>query len=173
MSAVKVYTVARDGSYPHSHLCFLKVLRRDMVHFGKRYYTGLNTDHNMFNPNGVCDAGGLYFTTEDNIDIFYNYGECIADVTLPPGASYCMEGEYKWKASSIRIENIRTINKYKEELALRKSNTAIGNGFLSGPSSSYGGRSSTNTAPPPTPDNSGSYLIPIVLFFGSIFLLKK
>ena len=41
---------------------FYKVLAKDLKHFDLTYKLGSNKDHNIFNPSGRCQKGGLYFT---------------------------------------------------------------------------------------------------------------
>jgi hypothetical protein len=47
-----------------------------------QYKIGLNTDTNKLTTN-TCSKGGLYFTTEENIKKFLNYGSIIVDVKIP------------------------------------------------------------------------------------------
>lgn len=49
-----------------------------------QYRDGLNEDVLPFNPNGDCEAGGIYFARED-ILAFLDRKQWIREVTLPEG----------------------------------------------------------------------------------------
>jgi hypothetical protein len=63
-----------------------KLLNKKKCHRDFQYQTGLNVDTVPFNPNGMCQPGGLYFT--DYFNILYNLGFIediywIVEVSLP------------------------------------------------------------------------------------------
>jgi len=91
----------------------MKVLRRSLTHHGFTYKEGENVDILPFNPSGSCREGGLYFTIEKYISLYFSMGDLVADVTLPANAKvYDDPTGNKWKADRIIISNIRTIAEY-------------------------------------------------------------
>lgn len=60
-------------------------------HHGYQYKDGLNVDTISFNPSGACQAGGLYFATEDHYYSFAGYGSNLREVTIPDDARVYIE----------------------------------------------------------------------------------
>jgi len=81
---------------------YYKILNEKECHHNLQYKTGLNIDHQKFNPSGNCTSGGIYFSRED-IFAFINYGPWIRKVTIPEDARiYENPGEIKkWKADKV------------------------------------------------------------------------
>jgi len=95
---------------------YVKILSSDLVHNGFKYKEGLNVDILPFDPSGSCKPGGLYFTDLKNFCKFLDYGNLVADVTIPDDAQVYADGgdatsPYKWKADRIILSNIRPIEK--------------------------------------------------------------
>ena len=82
-----------NEKYP---LKFYKVTNKKEKHHELRYETGLNIDPIKFNPNGSCEAGGIYFADEENVYKFLEFGPNIRKVTIPDDARvYIEDGKYK------------------------------------------------------------------------------
>ena len=64
---------------------YVKVTNEKENHNGFQYIDGLNILQEPFNnnPNDSCCAGGLYFTTLEHINKFYEYGINLRVVELP------------------------------------------------------------------------------------------
>lgn len=97
---------------------YYKVLRKDMTHRGFRYEMGLNIDTNEFNdnPNFACVKGGLYFTDFPKIINFIDYGEYLAEITIPKDAKVVtFDGKYRTDKFIInKIKNLHNIDTIKE-----------------------------------------------------------
>jgi len=87
---------------------YVKILNEKMNHHGFQYKEGLNVDSVPFNPDGECNAGGLYFTDQEHIHEFISFGTLLADVCVPKNARVYQEHK-KWKAEQIILSNIRPI----------------------------------------------------------------
>lgn len=70
---------------------FCKMLNNELCHFGFQYQIGLNIDTVEFNPSGICETGGLYFTTDDHIASFYGHGLNYATVKLCEDAMFYID----------------------------------------------------------------------------------
>jgi hypothetical protein len=97
---------------------FYKWLAGDMRHYDFTYKEGLNVDHLPFNPSGVCEPGGLYFTTLEYVPGWHSWHwSLIADVTIPDDARVYKEpGGTKWKADRIILSNIRPRDEFFRDL---------------------------------------------------------
>jgi len=62
---------------------YYKVTAEPEIHHGFHYQNGLNILDKNFEPKGSCVAGGLYFTTIENVPNFYSYGCNLREVYLP------------------------------------------------------------------------------------------
>lgn len=99
---------------------YYKVLNIDECHHGFQYKEGLNVDTLPFYPKGRCEAGGLYFASED-ILYFLDYGPIIREVTLPEGEEVykdnegvvCYEHPIKYKAHRIILGPRQNTNDMK------------------------------------------------------------
>lgn len=79
---------------------------------GFRYEIGKNTDKTPFNPNGDCQAGGLFFTDLDHLSRYVHYGDWIATVELEDNEEVYQEPcGTKYKAHSIIITSIVPLKK--------------------------------------------------------------
>jgi hypothetical protein len=111
---------------------FVKLTRKNEIHNGFEFKTGLNIDFIEFNPTGQCKAGGLYFT---DIDIMYKwlhyndeYMEWMRFVTIPMDAQIYVE-DSKFKCDKFILsereeiafkDNIQMMNAIKQSyMALR------------------------------------------------------
>lgn len=85
----------------------LKVLNEEKIHHGFQYEMGLNIDTKEFYPYGDCCAGGLYFTTENDICDYLWFGTEIAVIEIPDDARVYIE---KKKFKSDRIVIVSSID---------------------------------------------------------------
>lgn len=90
---------------------FYKLLANDLTHNGFTYKEGLNIDPVLFNPHGVCEPGGLYFTSLEMLGYwFHRDWPLVAEVTLPPDARvYAEPCDTKWKADRLELSNIQPL----------------------------------------------------------------
>ena len=80
---------------------FVKLTNNDEKHYNYQLKTGLNQDTHRFLPYGLCMPGGLYFTTIDNINVWYQaYHKHIRKVTIPDDARV-YESHASFKADKI------------------------------------------------------------------------
>ncbi len=93
---------------------YYKVLNRDLTHNGFEYQLGLNEDIILFNFNGSCEKGGLYYTTKEYLSGFLDDGCYIADVSIPEDAQVYKDPQgYKWKADKIIIDKITWMGEHE------------------------------------------------------------
>ena len=91
---------------------YLKILSEDECHNGLQYQTGLNVDPVPFNPTGSCRPGGIYFSNEEYILDFIDYGPNIREVKLPDDAKIYKDPDgNKWKADKIILGKSRSLAK--------------------------------------------------------------
>lgn len=91
----------------------LKVLNQSWNHNGFQYQLGLNIDTEKFNPSGMCETGGLYFTDNENVHKYLGYGCYIAEVEVPPDAQVYADPEGdKWKADRLIIKAVYKFTEY-------------------------------------------------------------
>ena len=92
---------------------FLKVIKDDNTHHNFTYKLGVNKDMLQFNPSGSCEAGGLYFSVNEHIIKYLEYGEKIAVIKLAEDAIFYMEqnGD-KFKTNKLIIENMYTFEEF-------------------------------------------------------------
>lgn len=81
---------------------FFKYINSEWIHHGFKYALGVNQDTTKFDNNLGCSAGGLYFSTFDNINAYKAWGTTIAVVRLMKD-SYVFVEEAKYKADKIFI----------------------------------------------------------------------
>jgi len=86
---------------------YYKILKKDMLHYSMQYKEGINVDVEPFDPRPKC-GGGLFFSDEKNILAFCNYGDLIAEVTVPEG-EMIVPVENKYKANKIILSDIRNL----------------------------------------------------------------
>lgn len=83
-----------------------KFLHRSLNHKGFQYELGLNIDPIKFQPFGSCREGGLYFTDEENLARFSEFGTYIANIKIPDDARVYPDPQgHKWKADKIIVES--------------------------------------------------------------------
>ena len=86
---------------------FRKCLNNELTHYDFKYKIGLNEDYIPFNPLGSCKPGGLYFTTIEHIDKFFDYGLNIAIIELCEDAMFYIEPNgIKFKTNKFIIKKI-------------------------------------------------------------------
>lgn len=90
---------------------FYKITNEEERHNGMQYKTGLNVDVMPFNPTGVCEPGGIYFSREDILH-FIEYGIWIREVTIPDGEPVYENPDFpkKWKAHRVILGERKRIN---------------------------------------------------------------
>ncbi len=88
---------------------YFKVLADDLIHHGYKYKLGLNVDTLPFNPNDSCGPGGLYYTTEEQVLSYSDYGSLIAEVE-PMGQTYKDPECDKWKTDQLYVKSIVPIS---------------------------------------------------------------
>jgi hypothetical protein len=84
---------------------YFKVLADDLIHHGYKYKLGLNVDTLPFNPNDSCGPGGLYYTTEEQVLSYSDYGSLIAEVE-PMGQTYKDPECDKWITDQLYVKSI-------------------------------------------------------------------
>ena len=102
-----------------SQQTFFKITNEKECHHGFQYQEGLNVLDKPFEPTGTCVEGGLYFSDEDNIHKFLQFGCWLRVITIPEDAQMVKGPEgYKWRADKIilvdkyEILNIETLKKF-------------------------------------------------------------
>ena len=65
---------------------YFKITNQEECHNRYQYKTGLNILDKPFEKEGSYVPGGLYFTTLDHIDKFYNHGIWLRVVIIPDDA---------------------------------------------------------------------------------------
>ena len=83
---------------------FFKVINAKKNHNGYQYVDGLNILDKPFQKYGSCVPGGLYFTDDEHIWQFVNYGCYVYEVTLPfdrDDFQMVKDGDNKWRANKI------------------------------------------------------------------------
>lgn len=84
---------------------YFKITNQEENHYGFQYYDGLNILDKLFNEEGSCVPGGLYFTDNNNICRFLGYGIHLREIHLPlndPDFKMVLDPGYnKWRANKI------------------------------------------------------------------------
>ena len=90
---------------------YFKIFRKNDNHHGFKYNDGLNTDVNEFDPNPehLCVAGGLYFSDENNICEFLEYGDYIRQVEIPDG-ELIVKNKNKFRTHSLFLHPKKSLN---------------------------------------------------------------
>lgn len=91
---------------------FYKVLSENLIHHNFKYKIGMNKDHNLFNPAGECDIGGLYFTDEQNLVSFLDFGTKLGFVKIPEDANIYIE-QHKFKTDKLELTQIIQLRDFK------------------------------------------------------------
>src|SRR5271156_5210077 len=82
----------------------LKFMNDNDKHYNMIYKDGLNEDVLSFNPSNECSSGGIYITTLDNYDHFYDgYGNYAREVIIPDDARVYIE-EDKMKCNKVILK---------------------------------------------------------------------
>jgi len=82
-------------------IILLKYLKDDMKMHNFQYKEGLNVDTLTFNPYATCSAGGLYFSCEQFIEEYEDFGQLLYRVTIPDDAKVIIESDDICKADRI------------------------------------------------------------------------
>jgi len=98
---------------------YFKITNQEECHHGYQYQTGLNILNKPFEPEGSCVEGGLYFTTLEYLDQFYDFGVWLREVRIPENAKMVKDPEgCKWRADKIilgerySLYDVETIKKF-------------------------------------------------------------
>lgn len=92
---------------------FFKVVGHNRINNGFHYRRGLNVDFVPFNPTGSCVAGGLHFTTPNNLFRYLYHGPFVAEVTVPRDALIYRDPlEPKFKADKLFVNSIQPLKKF-------------------------------------------------------------
>ena len=95
----------------------IKFLFHDKKHNGVDYNPGgLIVDPLEWYPHGLCQPGGLYFTTTEHAHhwMHFDYG-WVADVVVPDGQPVYADGTLvttKWKAPQLQLTRVRTVSEW-------------------------------------------------------------
>ena len=89
---------------------YFKITNLEEKHHGFQWIDGLNKLKGEFATEGSCVAGGLYFSSEEHITNFFNYGTWIREVfLLEDDPDFQMvhdgDGDYvrKWRANMVIV----------------------------------------------------------------------
>jgi hypothetical protein len=88
---------------------FYKITNALENHHGFQYVNGLNVLEEEFSEIGSCVPGGLYFTDEENIEAFSDYGIFRRDITCPVdnhNFKVVLDSTYtprKWRANMLHL----------------------------------------------------------------------
>jgi hypothetical protein len=86
---------------------FQKCLNNELKHYTFQYKIGLNEDTIPFNPFNSCTPGGLYFTTNEHINEYLNFGLNVAILELCEDAEFYIEPNgTKFKTNKFIIKEI-------------------------------------------------------------------
>jgi hypothetical protein len=84
-----------------------RFIENDMIHHGFTYEMGLNEDTRVFNPNGSCKKGGLYFTIPEHMNHFKKYGDNVAIIELCKDAQFYIDPKgNKYKTDKFIIRQL-------------------------------------------------------------------
>lgn len=93
---------------------FVKLTNETENHNDHQFVDGLNIDCNSFNPNGICQSGGIYFIKEKYIHIWIAYNGklmiYVRKVSIPDDARVYIEAK-KFKADKIILGSKELISK--------------------------------------------------------------
>jgi hypothetical protein len=89
---------------------YLKITNESELHRDLQYHDGLIEDILLFQPEGSCVPGGIYFTTQEYICKFLDYGVWIREITIPEDAQMVQDpDENKWRASKVILSPRRDL----------------------------------------------------------------
>jgi len=101
-----------NGMFPNTN--FVKLTNETENHNGLQFVDGLNIDCKPFNPNGLCQIGGIYFIKEKYVHIWIAYnGKLMVNVrkvSIPDDAKVYIENK-KFKADKIILGPKELIDK--------------------------------------------------------------
>jgi len=81
---------------------YFKITNQKECHNGYQYQDGLNILDKPFEKDGSCAVGGLYFTTLEHLNKFYDYGVWLREIRIPEDAEMVEDpGGNKWRADKI------------------------------------------------------------------------
>jgi hypothetical protein len=94
---------------------YYKITNKEEIHYGYKYKVGLNILEEDFNDDIIddCNKGGFYFTTADNIDLFYNMGCNLRIIELP--------------FDNLNFKMIQLNNKYRSNMIIFKEKYEFNN----------------------------------------------
>ncbi len=95
---------------------FYKILHKPQNYNGLKYRLGLNMDKVPFNPYGTCKSEGFCLTTIDHIFGYIDYGNNIAEVSIPEDAKVCRYPNGTiYKVDRFFIKSIETFEDFFEK----------------------------------------------------------
>ena len=106
---------------------YYKIINKNKCHHKLRHKVGLNIDPLPFNPSGSCEAGGIYFASENILHFLKDDSKYIVKITIPDDAKvYKDPGSLeKWKADRLIFGEFCTIDLLKiKELLSEGANLA-------------------------------------------------
>src|SRR5579872_5531766 len=106
---------------------YFKVTNENECHYDFQYKDGLNIL--PFAKSESCVPGGLYFTNQENISKFFNYGMYIRQVTIPLDAQIYKDTD-KWRADKIILGHRYTISEFIIKYKIDAIDYAAENGHL-------------------------------------------
>jgi len=116
---------------------YFKITNQEECHNGYQYHTGLNILDRPFEKEGSCVKGGLYFTTLEYLDQFYDYGVWIREIQIPEDAEVVIDPtRNKWRSNQIILGNkyplfdIKIIKKFNLEINKSYINLAFAHGHV-------------------------------------------
>jgi ankyrin repeat protein len=108
-------------------MAYFKIFNRNDNHNNFQFQNGLNIDSHDFNPNPnlECVPGGLYFSNENNILGFINYGNFIREVELPADEKNIVHFKDKSRAKSLFLHPKKDLRKLETWLWLKQKNVNL------------------------------------------------
>jgi ankyrin repeat protein len=106
---------------------YFKIFNESDKHNNFQFKDGLNTDSQKFNsnPNQECGSGGLYFSNENNILGFLEYGDFIREVEIPADETNILHFENKSRAKSLFLHPKKDLRKVETWHWLKEKNVNI------------------------------------------------
>ena len=98
-----VILTGKEFNKKYQNTKFFKIINEKLEHNKFKFVDGLNEDTVQFNPCGVCNPRGIYFSEESKIHMYYDYGIYIVKVKIPDDAQV-YEEPHKFKADKIILD---------------------------------------------------------------------
>jgi hypothetical protein len=110
---------------------YFKIFNEQDNHNNFQFQNGLNIDSQEFNsdPDKKCVPGGLYFSNENNILDFLEYGDFIREVEIPADETNILHLENKSRAKSLFLHPKKDLRKLETWLWLKEKNVNLRVGY--------------------------------------------